>query len=120
MICRSKSESDRRFLRECYKASEKEIRKNCSLTTSTRLPAVVGTPVKRALPGLQVVVAMALGGAALALAGSAIAQTFPSKPIRLVVPFAAGGVTDVMARLVGAEMATSVDAPKRPVFSIIS
>ena len=32
------------------------------------------------------------------------AQTFPSRAIRLVVPFAAGGSTDVVARIVAAEM----------------
>jgi tripartite-type tricarboxylate transporter receptor subunit TctC len=32
------------------------------------------------------------------------AQTFPSRSIRLVVPFAAGGSTDVVARIVAAEM----------------
>jgi tripartite-type tricarboxylate transporter receptor subunit TctC len=38
-------------------------------------------------------------GAGLGLAGSAWAQEFPSKPIRLVVPFPAGGPADVIGRV---------------------
>jgi tripartite-type tricarboxylate transporter receptor subunit TctC len=46
-------------------------------------------------------------GLALSCA-SAFAQGFPNKPIRLVVPFAAGGTTDLLARAVGAELTKSL------------
>jgi tripartite-type tricarboxylate transporter receptor subunit TctC len=41
--------------------------------------------------------------AALA-ASPALAQPYPSKPINLIVPFSAGGPTDVMARIIGERM----------------
>lgn len=41
-------------------------------------------------------------------AGTAIAQSWPSKPITLVVPFATGGTTDVLARAVGQELSKSL------------
>lgn len=47
----------------------------------------------------------ALVGAAVALtAGVASAQTYPARPITVIVPFAAGGPTDVIARIVSEHM----------------
>ena len=42
----------------------------------------------------------------LAFASNAGAQTYPSKPIKVVVGFAAGGPADVLARIIGQRMAT--------------
>jgi len=35
------------------------------------------------------------------------AQTFPAKPIRIIVPFPAGGTSDILTRLIGAKMTES-------------
>ena len=36
---------------------------------------------------------------------------FPTKPIRVIVPFAAGGGTDVLARVLGEKMAAGLGQP---------
>ena len=45
------------------------------------------------------------------IGSAALAQAYPSKPITLVVPFAAGGPTDVVARMLGATMTKTLGQP---------
>jgi tripartite-type tricarboxylate transporter receptor subunit TctC len=42
------------------------------------------------------------------LAGSAAAQTYPTGPVTMVIPFAAGGPTDVLGRIVGENMSKTL------------
>ncbi|WP_159589735.1 tripartite tricarboxylate transporter substrate binding protein [Hydrogenophaga sp. BPS33] len=48
--------------------------------------------------------ALAAGAMLATLPLAAVAQTYPSKPIRVVVPFPAGSSTDIVARTVGARL----------------
>ncbi|HEX4828483.1 MAG TPA: tripartite tricarboxylate transporter substrate-binding protein, partial [Xanthobacteraceae bacterium] len=49
-----------------------------------------------------------LSGAAcailLAVTGAALAQTYPARPMTMIIPFAAGGPTDVLGRVMAQRM----------------
>jgi tripartite-type tricarboxylate transporter receptor subunit TctC len=49
--------------------------------------------------------------ATLTWAATALAQDFPNKPIKIVVPYAPGGTTDVLARFIGQRMSSNLGQP---------
>src|SRR3954464_8292266 len=54
----------------------------------------------------------AVAGIATAVTGFARAQAaYPSKPIRLIIPFTPGGSSDILGRAVGQEIAKSLGQP---------
>ncbi|MEN9889561.1 MAG: hypothetical protein RL559_1598 [Pseudomonadota bacterium] len=58
---------------------------------------------------LRLAGALLCGG--LALAGPALAQTYPNKPIKAIVPFAAGSATDQIGRAFAQKMTESLGQP---------
>ena len=57
---------------------------------------------------LAAILATALAAVALVLPGAASAQGFPSKPVTIVLSYAAGGPTDFLARTLGEKVAARI------------
>jgi tripartite-type tricarboxylate transporter receptor subunit TctC len=57
--------------------------------------------------GLIVLTAMSIA----AVASQAEAQSYPNRPIRMIAPFPAGGLVDVLARAIGEELAKTLGQP---------
>lgn len=73
-------------------------------------------PQHPALRRRATLIALTLGAATVTTLGTlplaaAAADTFPAKPIRFVVPYAAGGTTDLVARTVGQRVAEKLGQP---------
>ncbi|MCC7281217.1 MAG: tripartite tricarboxylate transporter substrate binding protein [Acetobacteraceae bacterium] len=66
---------------------------------------------RRRLLAMQLLAAPLLATPLLSLARPARAQAFPSRPLRILVGFAAGGASDTQARLVAAAMEKSLGQP---------
>lgn len=56
------------------------------------------------MPQRPVLAALAFAAAVVLAPCAALAQSFPERPLRLIVTFPPGGSTDIVARLVGAKM----------------
>jgi tripartite-type tricarboxylate transporter receptor subunit TctC len=57
------------------------------------------------------IIAAAMSAALLSVAASAPAQDYPNKTIRIVVGYVAGGTNDILARIIAAELTTSLGQP---------
>jgi tripartite-type tricarboxylate transporter receptor subunit TctC len=60
---------------------------------------------------MRILGALATGLSVMLWPALAAAQNFPSKPIRLIVPFPAGGPNDIIARVVGQRMSELIKQP---------
>ncbi len=61
--------------------------------------------------GRRSLLAAVAGVAMLAVAGDAVAQAYPSKPITFVVPWPAGGRTDIVGRMVATVIGSELGQP---------
>jgi tripartite-type tricarboxylate transporter receptor subunit TctC len=74
-------------------------------------PSPLRIPKMKTITRRHAVVATLALAASLAAALPAAAQDFPSKPVTIVVPFAAGGGVDAIARLLAERLRTSLGQP---------
>ena len=60
---------------------------------------------------LKILLSMLLAATACAAPSALVAQAFPSKPVRIIVPYPAGGTTDLMARALQEPVQKSLGQP---------
>ena len=60
---------------------------------------------------LRIATACLLAASLAVIAPAAHAQSYPSKPIRIIVPYPAGGTSDILARSIGQKLSESLGQP---------
>src|SRR5260370_42687560 len=76
-----------------------------------KLHSSCSTASVRPGPCMRILGALATGLSVLLMPASVAAQDFPNKPIRLIVPFPAGGPNDIIARVIGQRMSELMKQP---------
>ena len=92
--------------RSSRRRTSRRIERRCAILARPADPMSVAGPTQKelAMPGLagtrRSIPAMLGAMAVIVLsAATALAQTYPAAPVRVIVPFGAGGATDVLARV---------------------
>src|SRR5262249_9896094 len=91
------------------------ITRHCWQRPSQHASSAVGMrPVMSAKSGLHrtrmLLTAVAVG-CGIAVAGTAVGQPYPNRTIRLVVPYVAGGPTDIVARAIADKLSIGLRQP---------
>src|ERR1051326_2353299 len=60
-------------------------------------------PIREGVPMMTILRAIVLGAACL-MSSAAFCQQYPNKPVKIIVPFPAGGVTDLAGRLIAQKL----------------
>jgi tripartite-type tricarboxylate transporter receptor subunit TctC len=60
---------------------------------------------------MKLMTSMLVAGAAILMSSAVLAQAYPNKPVRIVVPFTPGSSTDITARMVGERLTAVLGQP---------
>ncbi|MBV7484270.1 tripartite tricarboxylate transporter substrate binding protein [Bordetella sp. BOR01] len=81
------------------------------MQTDQRFGIVALPPCRAMAASLRRWLACSLAGLAMGCAGQAAMAAYPERPVHLIVPFAAGGFTDIAARVLAQELSNQLKQP---------